>query len=75
MIKNGREKRVIITRPDGEELTFDSQSEAARKFPEVLAQSYISQMCRGIKESHNGFKARWWTPQPAPATETPADPQ
>jgi hypothetical protein len=49
---------VIITRPDGTEVEYQSQSAAARAEP-LIQQSLISEMCRGKRASLHGYKARW----------------
>lgn len=51
-------KAVIITRPDGTEIEYKSQSEASRREP-IGSQSKISQMCLGRIPQSNGFKARF----------------
>jgi hypothetical protein len=50
-------KGVMITRPDGTEIEYASQSAAARG--EGMTQSPVSEMCRGVKKHHRGYKARW----------------
>lgn len=52
-------KSVIMTSPDGSEVEYPSQSAAAHALG--LQQSPISEMCRGVKKHHKGFKARWKT--------------
>ena len=51
---------VIVTRPDGTEVEYESQSEAART--ENLHQSPISEMCRGVKKTYRGYTARFKGP-------------
>lgn len=50
-------KPVTITRPDGTEVDYPSQSIAGRA--EKLPQSYISRLCRGVMLTYKGFKARF----------------
>lgn len=50
-------RAVILTRPDGTEVEYPSQSAAARA--EGFRQSPISEMCRGAKKGYRGYKARW----------------
>lgn len=51
-------KAVIITRADGTEIEYASQSEAARG-EKLVYQSIISKMCRGKQKDHMGIKARF----------------
>ena len=48
-------KAVIVTRPDGVQVKYDSQSAAARG--EKKDQATISKLCLGKKISCAGFKA------------------
>lgn len=57
MIKPGMKRAVIITKPDGTEVEYESQSEATRR--ERLLQTKISAMCRGMLSIHRGHKARF----------------
>lgn len=50
-------KPIVVTRPDGTEVDYPSQSAAARG--ENLKQSPISEMCRGVRANLKGYKARW----------------
>lgn len=59
-------RAVIITRPDGTEIEYTSQSAAARA--EGLMQSPISEMCRGVRKAIKGYKARWKEAPPPPRT-------
>lgn len=67
--QRARGKAVIITRPDGTEVEYASQSMAARG-EKGLAQSPISELCRGVKSDYLGFKARFKTD--ASVSPTPA---
>lgn len=62
---------IIITRPDGSEVEYPSQAAAARDLK--LHQSPISEMCRGYKKTHHGYKARWKTHTLERSGEVPAD--
>lgn len=50
-------KAVMITRPDGTEMQYPSQSDAARN--EHIHQTYISELCRKVKQEYRGYKARF----------------
>lgn len=60
MKMNKMMKAVVITKPDGSEQEYISQSFAAREIN--IRQTYISQMCRGVIAEYHGFKARFLVP-------------
>lgn len=54
-------KSIVITRPDGTEVEYPSQSAAARGEPRIT-QSALSQLCRQPHgKKTNGYQARWGT--------------
>ena len=52
----GQKKPIIVTRPDGSEHEYQSQSAAA--LVEGISQSDLSEMCR-IGRKRNGFTAKF----------------
>lgn len=58
----GIPRRVIMTSPEGLETEYASQSAAVKALECMgvgLAQSVISEMCRGKRAHKQGWKARW----------------
>lgn len=55
--RSGHKTPVIITRPDGSEHEYESQSRASQVEP--IFQTYISAMCRGRIQQYGGFRARF----------------
>lgn len=55
--RGGIARPIIITRPDGTEVEYPSQSAAAKIEP--IFQTYISAMCRKHVAMYAGYKARF----------------